>query len=179
MYVALTEYGRFKRQRCVDHAWIAREEALLDARWAALYEQYRPLLYRSAALMVGAADAEEVVQETFERAMREAKFFDEVREPVAWLRTVAARRALDRLRSRRVWERLHLRPPSENALQPWERADLAVALKRLPARDRVVVVLRYFQDASYEEIAAATGSAASSVGPILTRARARMREELA
>jgi RNA polymerase sigma-70 factor, ECF subfamily len=128
--------------------------------------------------MVGAAEAEEVVQETFERAMREAKFFDEVREPIAWLRTVAARRALGRLRRRRVWERLRLRP-AEDALQPWQRADLALALNNLPARDRVAVVLRYYEDASYEEIAAVTGAAASSVGPILTRARARMREALA
>lgn len=155
-----------------------REEACLDERWAAMYEEYRSVLYRSVALMVGAADAEEVVQETFERAMREANFFDTVREPIAWLRTVAARRALGRLRRRRVWERLRVRPPAEDALQPWERLDLALALNRLSARDRVVVVLRYYQQASYEEIATATGTAASSVGPILTRAQARMRETL-
>ena len=50
--------------------------------------------------MVGSADAEELVHEAFERAMRKAAFFDEVREPVAWLRTVCARQALGRLRRR-------------------------------------------------------------------------------
>ncbi|MDP9280600.1 MAG: sigma-70 family RNA polymerase sigma factor [Chloroflexota bacterium] len=159
--------------------WTAKEEAGLDARWEALYEQSRPLLYRTAALMVGAAEAEEVVQETFERALREVHFFDQVREPLAWLRTVAARRALGRLRRRRVWERVRLRVPRDESLEPWERADLARALRELPARDRIAVVLRYYHDASYEEIAAATGMAVASVGPILTRARARMREALA
>jgi RNA polymerase sigma-70 factor (ECF subfamily) len=128
--------------------------------------------------MVGPAEAEEVVQETFERAMREANFFEQVREPIAWLRTVAARRALGRLRRRRLWERLRLRLSAEDTLQPWERVDLARALDELSARDRIAVVMRYYQDASYEEIAAATETAASSVGPILTRARARMREAL-
>jgi len=76
-------------------------ENVLDERWACLYEEYRPALYRAAALMVGSADAEEVVHEAFERAMRERDFFERVREPKAWLRTVVARLALGRLRRRR------------------------------------------------------------------------------
>ena len=150
---------------------------MLDERWSGLYEECRPALYRAAALMVGAAEAEEVVHEAFERAMREPAFFDRVTEPVAWLRTVTARRALGRLRRRRVFERLRLRPVS-TGLEPWERADLAVALARLPAHERVAVVLRYFADASYGELADALGIASSSVGPLLTRARAHLREEL-
>jgi RNA polymerase sigma-70 factor (ECF subfamily) len=152
-------------------------EVALDERWAGLYEECRPDLYRAAALMVGAADAEEVVQEAFERAMRERGFFERVREPKAWLRTVTARGALGRLRRRRVFERLRLLPPTDR-IEPWERADLAVALARLASRERVALVLRYFAGASYEEIAGAVGISASSVGPLLTRARSRLREEL-
>ena len=127
--------------------------------------------------MVGAAEAEEVVQEAFERAMREPGFFERVTEPAAWLRTVTARGALGRLRRRRVLERLRLRPAS-TGLEAWERVDLAVALTRLPAHERVAVVLRYFADASYDEIADALGIASSSVGPLLTRARAHLRDAL-
>jgi RNA polymerase sigma-70 factor (ECF subfamily) len=143
-----------------------------------LYEHARPILYRAAALMVGAAEAEEVVHEAFERAMRNRAFFDEVREPLAWLRTVCARQALGRLRRRRVWERLRIRLPAEERREPWEHADLAIALGALPARDRVALVLRYYQDASYEEISGALGIASASVGPVLTRARAKVREAL-
>jgi len=127
--------------------------------------------------MVGAAEAEEVVQEAFERAMRERDFFERIREPMAWLRTVSARRALARLRHRRVLERVRLRP-APNGIEPWERADLTITLARLASRDRVALVLRYFAEASYEEIAEAVGVAPSSVGPLLARARARLREEL-
>jgi len=134
------------------------------------------VLYRVAALMVGAAEAEEIVQDAFERGMRQRDFFATVREPRAWLRTVAARRAVDRLRRRRILERLRpATPPGPNA---WERLDLALALRRLGARPRVAIVLRYYQDASYDEIATALGVAPSSVGPLLTRARAELREAL-
>ena len=153
-----------------------REDAL-DERWTCLYEECRPALYRAAALMVGAADAEEVVQEAFERAMRERDFFERIHEPMAWLRTVTARFALGRLRRRRVLDRLRLRPGS-NGVEPWERAELAIALGRLASRDRVALVMRYFAEASYEEIADAVGVAPSSVGPLLARVRARLREDL-
>jgi len=149
-----------------------------DVRWTALYERSRPLLYRAAALMLGSAEAEEIVQEAFERAMRNQSFFDEVREPVAWLRTVCARQALRRLRRRRVWERLRIRLAVDDRSEPWEHADLAIALRALPPRDRVALVLRYYEDASYEEISSALGIATASVGPMLTRARAKVREAL-
>jgi len=48
----------------------------------------------------------------------------------------------------------------------------------LPPRDRVALVLRYYEDASYEEISSALGIATASVGPVLTRARAKVREAL-
>src|SRR5207237_9673490 len=95
----------------------------VEARWAALYEDSRPLLYRAAALMVGAAEAEEGVQEAFERAMRSRNFFDEVREPVAWLRTVCARQALGRLRRRRGSEPVRLRLAGVGQREPRGRAE--------------------------------------------------------
>ncbi|MBM4434783.1 MAG: hypothetical protein FJ028_06745 [Chloroflexi bacterium] len=45
------------------------------ARWQALYAACRPTLYRAAALLVGEGEAEGVVQDAFERAMREPDFF--------------------------------------------------------------------------------------------------------
>jgi RNA polymerase sigma factor (sigma-70 family) len=155
------------------------DAVLTAARWTALYKDSRPLLYRAAALMVGAAEAEEVVQEAFERAMRSRNFFDEVHEPIAWLRTVCARQAFGRLRRRRVWERIRVRLTVVESTEPWERAALAIAMRRLPPRDRVALVLRYYEDASYEEISDALGIAPASVGPVLSRARAKVREALA
>lgn len=152
--------------------------AALDARWNALYTACRPSLYRTAALLVGEGEAEEVVQDAFERAMREPAFFERVNDPVAWLRTVVTRSALGRLRRRALWERaLSLIGRSDHDRDPRD-ADLAAALERLPPKQRAAIVLRYYHSAPYAEIATAIGVDAESVGPLLTRARAALRDLL-
>lgn len=149
-----------------------------DARWQALYAACRPALYRSAALLVGEAEAEEVVQDAFERGMRERDFFTKVQDPVAWLRTVATRAALGRLRRRALLDRAQrLLGRQDHRIDP-RRTDILAALERLPAKQRAAVVLRYYHDAPYEEIADALRMDVGSVGPLLTRARAAMRDSL-
>ena len=149
-----------------------------DARWQALYAACRPTLYRTAALLVGEDDAEEVVQDAFERAMREPGFFTKVREPLAWLRTVTTRAALGRLRRRSLADRVgRLFGRTDRQLDA-TRTDLEAALGRLPPQQRAAVVLRYYQDAPYAEIASALGIAPDSVGPLLSRARSALREAL-
>jgi RNA polymerase sigma-70 factor (ECF subfamily) len=141
-----------------------------------LYRECRDELYRGACLLVNADDAEEVVQEAFERAMREPHFFERVESPVAWLRVVGARRALTRLRRARRWQAIQafLRPTPP----PEADLDLERALMTLSPSQRGAIVLRYYYGLDYGEIASALGVAAASVGPILTRARTALRQVL-
>jgi RNA polymerase sigma-70 factor (ECF subfamily) len=121
-------------------------------------------------------EAEEVVQDAFERGMRDERFFERVEEPGAWLRTVAVRLAVSRLRRRAVLERIRLRAPRPaNGLPDPE---LAEAVRALPPSQRGAIVLRYFFGAEYAEIARALGMSEKSVGATLTRARAALRREL-
>jgi RNA polymerase sigma factor (sigma-70 family) len=152
--------------------------AALDARWNALYTASRSSLYRTAALLVGEGEAEEVVQDAFERAMREPAFFERVRDPHAWLRTVATRAALGRLRRRALWDKARSFIGRSDHAQDPRQADLASALERLPPKQRAAIVLRYYHSAPYAEIASAIGVDAESVGPLLSRARAALRELL-
>jgi RNA polymerase sigma factor (sigma-70 family) len=152
--------------------------AALDARWQALYMACRPTLYRSAALIVGEAEAEEVVQDAFERAMREPDFFGRVRDPLAWLRTVSTRGALARLRRRALWDKAQELLGRSDHASDSHRADISAALSRLPAKQRAAIVLRYYHDAPYSEIAAALEMDEASVGPLLTRARAALKDSL-
>lgn len=148
-----------------------------EAYWDDLYASARPALYRTAAFLLPADEAEEVVQEAFERALRSEAFRSRTLEPVAWLRTVVGRIAVDRLRRRRLWERtrslLVREPPTEPG------TELRDALRRLPARQRVALVLRYYQEAPYEEIAEALAIRTDSVGPLLARAKQALQEALA
>ena len=152
--------------------------AAVDARWHALYTACRPTLYRSAALLVGEGEAEEVVQDAFERAMREPDFFGRVRDPLAWLRTVATRAALGRLRRRALLDRAQRFLGRQDHQVDPRRTDIEAALQRLPPKQRAAIVLRYYHDAPYSEIAAALDGDAESVGPLLTRARAALRGAL-
>lgn len=148
-----------------------------DERWADLYGECRPILFRAAALMVGESDAEELVQDGFERAMRQRRFFEQTREPCAWLRTVVVRLAISRLRRRALWQRL--RPTSIEIAEPDPALlDLRRAILRLPPKQRAAVVMHYFYDADYDEIARALALNASSVGKLLTRSRRAMGQEL-
>jgi len=154
----------------------ADEEDDLDDAWERLYREHRDELFRGACLLVGAHDAEEVVQDAFERAMREPGFFERIHNPGGWLRVAIARRALTRLRRRQRWQRvqLFLRPIAP----PEPDLDLGRALTRLSAAQRTAVVLRYYHGLDYAEIAAVLGVSANAVGPILTRARTALREAL-
>jgi RNA polymerase sigma factor (sigma-70 family) len=129
--------------------------------------------------MVGEAEAEEVVQDAFERAIREPNFFERVREPSAWLRAVATRGAIDRLRRRRILERLHF-PVRTRDLdgEAADRVDLRRSLRKLPPKQRAAIVLRYYDDVDYETIARILDMEPASVGPLLSRARAALRGAL-
>jgi RNA polymerase sigma factor (sigma-70 family) len=116
-----------------------------------------------------------VVQDVFERAMRQPHFFDDVRDPFLWLRRVMIHMAISRLRRRVVWEHVRrLVVPGETARDP----DIAIALHRLPATQRAAIVLRYYLRENYAEIARTLGLSEASVGKTLSRARTTLREEL-
>ncbi|MGH2499282.1 MAG: RNA polymerase sigma factor [Candidatus Limnocylindria bacterium] len=147
-------------------------------RWEDLYRISRPTLYRTAALMVGDAEAEEVVQDAFERGMRQPHFFATVKCPEAWLRTAVVRLAVSRIRRRGLWARVRERLQPASAPAHSEALDLKMALPRLSERQRGAIVMRYFHGASYDDIADALGVSADTVGSLLSRAREALRETL-
>lgn len=154
-----------------------------EAAFARLYtEQFAPLV-RLAALLVGSpASAEDVVQEAFAKLHGRIHKVD---EPRAWLRVAVVngcrneRRRLGRVR-RHLARQTGGIGPSSQAAPPPEPADarLLAALRRLPARQRAAVVLRYYLGLSEAEIAAALGIRPGTVKSRLHRALAELRNEL-
>lgn len=117
------------------------------------------------------------MQDAFERGMRDAAFFEHVETPPAWLRTVTVRLAVSRLRRRALLERIRPRTPERTDGMP--DPELYDALRRLPPTQRGAIVLRYFFDAEYVEIARALDLSEKSVGATLTRARDALKKALA
>jgi len=139
-----------------------------------LVERYRgELLNQAFAILGKMEDAEDVVQETFCEVLRGKARLKEVRSLGAWLRTINKSNALNRRRdSRRYSDRLQKSAPDRlvttggfSALEL--RESLAKAIETLPEPQRAVVVLRYWENLSYEDIAVRLGIPKGSAGRLL------------
>jgi RNA polymerase sigma-70 factor (ECF subfamily) len=156
-----------------------------------LYDRWRNIVFALAARIVGdARDAEEVLEDAFWQAWRQAPRYDASRGTVGtWLLTIARSRALDRVRaqSRRlpVDERLDAESelePEPDSGEPLERADerriVRVALDELPKEQRQTLELAYFEGLSQSEIAKRTGEPLGTIKTRMRLALRKMRERL-
>ena len=118
-------------------ARIAAGEALALAE---LYDGYaRPLFSLAFRIVRDQAEAEEVVQDVFTQAWRQAGGYDRQRGPVvAWLLMITRSRAIDRLRAGRAHGRPHADLEADVGELPAElvAADAALVLEELTARAR-------------------------------------------
>lgn len=119
--------------------------------------------------------AEDLTQETFGK-LYERPPAEAIRNPRAWLLTVASRLASNHLRaeSRRKAREEAVDVP--RAIDVDDVIDVRRALDAIEPRDRLVLMLRH-SGFSYADIASATGLAAGSIGTTLARAQRRFREE--
>jgi len=150
-----------------------------------LYDAYGGRVLATARRLLGsAAEAEEIVQETFVEVWNRASTFDSERgSAAAWIASIGRNRAIDRLRSRAVRERTMAtieregRPaePAPDALVDRARTNrqLTRALEQLSPDQRIVVELAYLDGLSQSEIAARTGH---PLGTIKGRARAALQK---
>ncbi len=142
--------------------------------------------YRLAGYLLGnAAEAEDVAQEAILRAWQH---FPDLRDRAtfpAWLDRIVVNACRDRLRRRRIVQFRPLDTPDDvepETADPFaaslDRELLGRALGALPPDQRIVVVLRYWKDASNEDIAAALGIPVGTVKSRLHYAFATLRREL-
>jgi RNA polymerase sigma-70 factor, ECF subfamily len=154
-----------------------------------LYDRYAALVYTLALRILGnTADAEEVVQEVFLQAWRDAGRFDPERgTPAAWLVTLTRTRAIDALRSagrgvRRGATVLSSEIADPSAIPPGHFVDREVVIRAialLSAPQREVLDLAYYQGLTQTQIAERTGL---PLGTVKTRVRAaltRLRDVIA
>jgi RNA polymerase sigma-70 factor (sigma-E family) len=141
-------------------------------------------LYRSACLLTAGDThlAEDLVQETLGRLYVSWRRVARVENPAGYAQTVLMRTFLTHQRRRSSTERamdvLPDRPDDGAGRDMPLRLTLLEALARLPAKDRAVVVLRYWEDRSVEETAQVMNVSSAAVRTRCVRALGRLRELL-
>jgi RNA polymerase sigma-70 factor, ECF subfamily len=162
------------------------------ARFDALYrEHYHRVLGLCRRLLGGIDDAEDAAQEVFMRGYRSFASYRPGDPFGPWIGAIASNYCIDVLRQRRRLAGVfaesagHVADAEDTAdsgadvLISAHTADaIARAVEALPEKYRLPVVLAYYADASYDDIARALGITSNHVGVLLLRARARLRREL-
>jgi RNA polymerase sigma-70 factor, ECF subfamily len=163
-----------------------RGGAVADGAFPDFYHaNYRRMVGLVAAVLGSTAEAEDVTQEAFARALARWPRIAGYDLPEAWVRRVALRLAVDSARrvrrTARLTARLAAAAPGQPAdpFDPLPSTPLTAALLRLPLRLREVLVLHYLADMPVDVIAAERGLAVGTVKTRLAAGRRRLEHELA
>lgn len=172
-----------------ERTWILQAREGDQQAFGKLVQAYEGPVYNLAYRMLGnAGDAEDAVQEAFLRAYAHLDSYDPKRKFSSWLFAIASNYCIDQLRRRRInwvsvedlppWEPLRARTPDpeESAVRWSDSRHIQEMLDTLPPDYRLAVVLRYWYDYSYKDIAAVTNSTLSAVKSRLHRARRMLAE---
>ena len=167
-----------------DEALVRRALAGSDGAWTRLVGRYQQRVYNYALRMVGHPDdALDLMQEVFVGVLRNLPGYRGDGAFAAWLFRIAAYRCTDHLRRRRPVE-----PLDESGWDgadgeaaeavPWidARAPITRALAVLPAEQRHVVELKFFQEFTFDDIAGQLGISPNTAKTRLYGALRKLRQ---
>ena len=170
----------------MDLLLIRRSQAGDEDAFAELFHKYKNLVYKTAYLMLGSTeDAEDALQEIFVRVYRSLSTFQPSKGAfTTWLYRITVNHCLNQRRKRRLFtlplDRVspsieHTSPP-ESPLA--EEETIQQALAQLSEKLRAVVILRYYHELSYAEIAQILDIPVGTVKSRLNSALRILRKEL-
>jgi RNA polymerase sigma-70 factor (ECF subfamily) len=170
---------------------ISRAQAGDTDAWGQIYQEFAPAIFRFCRRALPTReDAEDATMEIFVKVHEKLRQYDSTRSFTAWLYKVSANHCWDLLRRRKLRqdketedvETLPLEHPDpdqlERLIEKRSGAEVRRALDKMGARARMALVLRYYSDMSYDEIADMLGVRRAFVGVVLLRARHELRQAL-
>jgi RNA polymerase sigma-70 factor (ECF subfamily) len=172
----------------VKRAGAADKEAL-----AALYRHFHRRVFGLCRYLLGSeTEAEDAASDVFIRLPRAMNSYDTSLPFPRWLMSVTTHHCLDLLRKRKVESRLFdpaeadapepvsARPsPLQEVLTAESRDKVRRAVAALPERYRLPLTLRYYNEMSYDEIAATLELTRAHVATLIFRAKKELRQALA
>lgn len=175
-----------------DHELVARVINGEQEAFAELVEAYQTAVFNLTYRMLGnRGEAEDATQEAFLRAYQHIKRYDPSRPFKTWVMSIASNYCIDRLRKRRLtWlsidEPLPPHPalssdtpdPEAATVSSEREAAMQELLADLAPDYRAAVVLKYWYDMSYTEIAEALDTTESAIKSRLFRARQMLADQM-
>jgi len=191
----MTEPRRSREEWDAEDEVLVREIAAGDTdAFRKLFHRYYPRIHAFVLRRLGdSTDAEDTTVETFAELWRTAKKFRGESRPSTWIygiahfKALAARRAAGRNKRSKVisvdFETLSRAPADEDLAHKIEAREevrrLRQAIQSLPRRYRQVIELAFFENLPYGDIARRLGMAEGTVKTQVSRARDRLRRQLA
>jgi RNA polymerase sigma-70 factor (ECF subfamily) len=148
--------------------------ALSADEFDARFERARPRVYAVARSIIGAQQADDIVQDTYLAARQRIDQLRDVSALDRWLARIAENLCYLALR-RTALQRRHL-PRSAEAV-PTSDPALRDLIERLPLRERAIVVLHYAHGYTLEEVARLLSLSYPNVRALISRTRRRMYRE--
>src|SRR5258707_2431014 len=172
-------------------AIVARARAGDAEAWGDLYREYAPAIFRFCRRALPTReDAEDATMEVFMKIRDKLDQYDSTRPFTAWLYRHATNHGWHPRRRRKIRqdketddvETVPLEHPDPNQLdrliEKRSSEEVRKALDKLGSRARMALVMRYYSDMSYDEIADSLGVRRAFVGVVLLRARHELRQAL-
>ena len=146
-----------------------------------IYYPFHPKLYRMAyALLNNAADAEDMLQDTYYKLWSRRTELTGILQPEAFCVRLLKNLCMDFLRapcnrseneSAEIMQMTTETTPEDELESKDKIQQIEMLIERLPEKQRIVIQMRGNGDCSLEEIEAATGESAANVRVLLSRAR--------
>jgi RNA polymerase sigma-70 factor, ECF subfamily len=170
-----------------EQVWLEQARAGDRQAFSHLVEAYqRPVFSLTYRMLGDPEEAEDAAQEAFFRAYTRLGQYDPQHKFSTWLFSIANHHCIDRLRRRRVtWMSIDDNPevhqvestasrPEEVVIEGEQAREIQSLLETLEPDYRTPLILRYWQDCSYQEIADTMGITVAAVKTRLFRARQKM-----
>jgi RNA polymerase sigma-70 factor (ECF subfamily) len=166
-----------------------------DRAFEDLVERHQRLVVGTVGRMLGTnSDAEDIAQQVFVRVWKNAKRYEPRAKFTTWLLKITRNLVFNELRRRarhpavplqsetgeeeRPIKDEHVVAPDASLLEQELQQAVDAAIANLPETQRMAVVLRRYEELSYEEIAETLEQSVSAVKSLLFRARTELRESL-
>lgn len=181
----------------VDYAKLSDNQLVSSVRMREAYEElfarYQRKLFAYIFHLVGNKDeAEDILQNVFSKVYKNISDFDTSRKFSSWIYRIAHNEAINFLKRRNKryivsWEdmnnskdKLDTASNDEMPEERWEHLEIVrevdKALKKLPEKYKQVLILRYFQEYSYEDIGHILKKPVNTIGTLINRAKGKLLE---